>query len=108
MRHHVHEHASSNVQMHPCLSQVYNFSTNPTNIVARKFNFILAALFLTEIVNASLATTNLYNEKLDVFKHREVLRKGTDDISSLFSTMNSYACFPGLATIIETLGNFFT
>ncbi len=46
MRHHVHDHASSNVQGHPCLIQVYNFSTTPTNLVAGEFNSILDALSL--------------------------------------------------------------
>ena len=31
-----------------------------------------------------------------------------NEISELFSTMNNYACHPGLDKMIDALGNFFT
>ena len=102
MRHHVHYHVSSNVQGHACLSQVYNFPTTPTNLPASHFDYILPSLYLTKIVNTSLATTNFYGQKFEVDRHREVLNKANDDMISLFSTMASYACFAGLDSIIET------
>ena len=73
---------------------------------------ILAALYLTEIVNAALTTIH-DDDKQDISEgelltiRRNKLLKETRDISLLFSTMNHYANNPGNDRMINELGKIY-
>lgn len=72
-------------------------------------NVIIAALYLTEIVNAALTTitnndgVHIGKKKLSNLRTKQ-LAKQTSDVTMLFSTMNVYANNPGIDTMINQLG----
>ena len=55
MRHHVHNHGNTNLSCHPCMHVIYEFPKMACLAVG-ECQVILAALYLTEIVNAALTT----------------------------------------------------
>ena len=69
----------------------------------------MAALYLTEIVNAALTT--IYDndgpikcqERLKAVRQKQLIEE-TYDVTMLFSTMNIYAGSPGIDTMINQLG----
>ena len=68
MSHHVYDYGYSNIAGHPYMSHVYNVPADISNLARGQFSYVLAALYITKIVNASLTTTYLYNDKIDVRK----------------------------------------
>ena len=72
---------------------------------------ILAALYLTEIVNATLTTihdddkylSDPSQEELTAWRRKKLLKE-TTEVSLLLSTMNIYANNPGIDRMISDLG----
>ena len=81
-------------------------------LVTDETEVILAALYLTEIVNAALTTIH-DDDKQDMSAdqlltiRRKKLLKETTDILLLFSTMNYYANNPGNDRMINELGKIY-
>ena len=72
---------------------------------------ILAALYLTEIINATLTTIHVDEEYLSETEDDELttrrqtkLLEKTKEVSLLFSTMNIYANCPGTDRMVSELG----
>ena len=76
---------------------------------------ILAALYLTEIVNATLTTihdddkylSDPSQEELTAQRRKKLLKEITE-VLLLFSTMNIYANNPGIDTMISEIGKKIT
>ena len=75
---------------------------------------ILAALYLVEMVNATLTTIQDNDQSLSNESHgdllvlrRQKLVKETAEISLLFSTLNIYANNPGIDRMIRELGKIY-
>ena len=76
---------------------------------------ILAALYLTEIRNATLTTIHddggyllaTKQDELTALRQKKLLKE-TKEVSLLLSTMNIYANCPGIDRMISELGNFFS
>jgi len=115
MRHHVHNQGFSNIQGHACMpmygqSHVQCLAT----VASGPGQVILAALYLVEMVNASLTTIQDNEESLSNKSHgdllvlrREKLVKETAETSLLFSTMTIYANNPGIDRMIRELGKIY-
>ena len=107
MRHHVHNHGFSNLVCHACVTWYGLDRTH--NMADGSNNMIMAALYLTEIVNAALTT--MYDndgaikcqETLKDVQQKQLIGE-TYDVTMLFSTMNIYAGSPGIDTMINQLG----
>ena len=75
---------------------------------------ILAALYLTEIINATLTTIHIHKEylsekeeaQLTTVRQTKLLEK-TREVSLLISTMNIYANVPGTDRMARELGEKF-
>ena len=121
MRHHVHNHGFSNIGGHACMS-VYDLQYNQC-LWKGDTQIILAALYLTEIINATLASIDDEYENLSATEQgrsthpsretlislrREKLVKETKEVSLLLSTVNIYANCPGTDKMISELGKKFT
>jgi len=108
MRHHVHNHGNTNLTSHPCMSVIYDLQRS-NNLASGECNVIIAALYLTEIVNAALTTLHQDDEVDDNGKptlapRRARLLKATNEVSELLSSLNIYAHNPGLDKMIDELG----
>ena len=107
MRHHVHNHGFSNLGGHGCMVW---YGLNATPVMAESsYQVVMAALYLTEIINATLTTIydndgSIKNEDQLTSVRREKLIKETHEVSMLFSTMNIYANSPGTDKMISELG----
>ena len=107
MRHHVHNFGFSNIGGHGCMF-MYDLQYAEL-LVTDETEVILAALYLTEIVNAALTTIHdddkqdMSADQLLTIRRRKLLKE-TTDISLLFSTMNYYANNPGNDRMINELG----
>jgi len=107
MRHHVHNHGFSNLGGHGCMVW---YGLNATPVMAESsYQVVMAALYLTEIINATLTTIydndgSIMNEDQLTSVRREKLIKETHEVSMLFSTMNIYANSPGTDKMISELG----
>ena len=107
MRHHVTNHGTSNLITDQCapwygVNREFNMAEGENNV-------IIAALYLTEIVNAALTTiTDNDGEEQDrekLFDLRNAqLKKQIADVTMLISTMDIYANSPGIDTMINQLG----
>ena len=121
MRHHVHNHGFSNIVGHACMS-VYDLQYSQC-LGKGDTQIILAALYLTEIINATLTSIDDEYENLSATEQgrsthpsretlislrREKLVKETKEVSLLLSTMNIYANCPGTDKMISELGKKFT
>ena len=112
MRHHVHNQGFSNIQGHACMPM---YGLHQTQCLATGHGqVILAALYLVEMVNATLTTIQDNNQSLSdqpqgalLVLRREKLVKETAEISLLFSTMNIYANNPGIDRMIRELGKIY-
>ena len=107
MRHHVTNHGTSNLVTDFC-APWYGLKKEP-NMAEGENNVIIAALYMTEIVNAALTTITdndgIVRKKSKLLKLRKAqLHKQISDVTMLFSTMNIYANNPGIDTMIEQLG----
>ena len=107
MRHHVTNHGTSNLVTDFC-APWYGLKKEP-NMAEGENNVIIAALYMTEIVNAALTTITdndgIVKKKSKLLKLRKAqLHKQISDVTMLFSTMNIYANNPGIDTMIEQLG----
>ena len=120
MRHHVHNHGFSNIGGHACMS-VYDLQFNQC-LWKGDTQIILAALYLTEIINATLASiddeyenlsateqgeSTLPSREMLISLRREKLVEETKEVSLLLSTMNIYANCPGTDKMISELGKKF-
>ena len=109
MRYHVHNHGFSNIGGHACMPM---YDLQFTQCLGKdQTQLILAALYLTEIINATLTTIHdddgyLSGTKQDVLTalRRKKLLKETKEVSLLLSTMNIYANCPGIDRMISELG----
>ena len=107
MRHHVTNHGTSNLVCDLC-TPWYGLKKEP-NVAEGDNNVIIAALYLTEIVNAALTTISENDGDIKSKKklkqlRKERLLKEISDVTMLFSTMNIYANSPGIDTMIDQLG----
>ena len=107
MRHHVTNHGTSNLITDQC-APWYGVNRE-FNMAEGENNAIIAALYLTEIVNAALTTiTDNDGEEQDrekLFDLRNAqLKKQIADVTMLISTMDIYANSPGIDTMINQLG----
>ena len=115
MRHHVHNQGFSNIQGHACMPMYGHHQTQCLATVASgPGQVILAALYLVEMVNATLTTIQDNDQSLSNESHedllvlrREKLVKETAEISLLFSTINIYANNPGIDRMIRELGKMY-
>ena len=109
MRHHVNNHGFSNIGGHACMP-VYELHHTQC-LVDNQTQVILAALYLTEIVNTTLTTihdddhclSESSQEELTALRRKKIL-KWTTEILLLFSTMDIYANNPGIDRMISELG----
>ena len=109
MRHHVHNHGFSNIGGHAYMPMYELHHTQC--LVDNQTQVILAALYLTEIVNATLTTihdddnclSDSSQEELTALRRNKLLKE-TTEILLLFSTMNIYADNPGIDRMISELG----
>ena len=83
-------------------------------LVDNQTQVILAALYLTEIVNATLTTIHDDDKCLSessqedwLVLRRKRLVKETTEILLLFSTLNIYANNPGIDRMISELGKIY-
>jgi len=107
MRHHVTNHGTSNFITDQCapwygVNREFNMAEGENNV-------IIAALYLTEIVNAALTTiTDNDGEEQDrekLFDLRNAqLKKQISDVTMLISTLDVYENSPGIDTMINQLG----
>ena len=112
MRHHVHNQGFSNIQGHACMPM---YGHQQTQCLATGLGqVILAALYLVEMVNATLTTIQDNDQSLSNESHgdllvlrRQKLVKETAEISLLFSTLNIYANNPGIDRMIRELGKIY-
>ena len=107
MRHHVHNHGFSNLVCHACITWYGQEKTH--NMAEGSNNMIMAALYLTEIINAALTTIydndgSIKNKARLKEVRRKQLIKETCDVTMLLSTLNIYANSPGIDTMINQLG----
>ena len=106
MRHHVTNHGTSNLVGDIC-TPWYGLKKEP-NVAEGENNVIIAALYMTEMVNAALTTISdndgdtKKTRKLKV--RRERLQEQISDVTMLFSTMNICANSPRINTMIDQLG----
>ena len=90
------------------MSVIYDLQRS-NNLASGECNVIIAALYLTEIVNAALTTLHQDDEVDDDGKptlapRRARLLKATNEVSELLSSLNIYAHNPGLDKMIDELG----
>lgn len=117
MKHHVHNHSFSSIGGHACMS-MYNLQFNQC-LGKGETQIILAALHLTEITNATLASIDDEYKNLSateqgesthpshevlIDQRREKLVKEIKEVSLLLSTMNIYANYPWTDKMISELG----
>ena len=110
MRHHVTNHGTSNLVTDACapwygVKKEYNMAKGENNV-------IIAALYITEMVNAALTTiTDNDGEEQNrdkLFNLRKArLKKEISDVTMLLSTLTIYANNPGIDTMINQLGKKF-
>ena len=107
MRHHVTNNGTSNLITDQC-APWYGVNRE-FNMAEGENNAIIAALYLTEIVNAALTTITdndgeeRKREKLFDLRNAQ-LKKQISDVTMLISTMDVYANSPGIDTMINQLG----
>ena len=111
MRHHVHNHGFSNLGGHGCI--VWYGLNLTQNMAESPYHLVMAALYLTEIVNAALTTIydddgKIKNEQQLNTVRRKKLVEQTHEVSMLLSTLNIYANCPGIDEMIDQLGKIFT
>ena len=110
MRHHVTNHGTSNLVTDACapwygVKKEYNMAEGENNV-------IIAALYITEMVNAALTTiTDNDGEEQNrdkLFNLRKArLKKEISDVTMLILTLTIYANNPGIDTMINQLGKNF-
>ena len=112
MRHHVHNNGFSNIGGHACM---FMYGLHHTQcLVDNQTQVILAALYLTEMVNATLTTihdddkcSSESSQEDWLVLRRKRLVKETTEILLLFSTLNIYANNPGIDRMISELGKIY-
>ena len=110
MRHHVTNHGTSNLVTDAC-APWYGVKKE-SNMAEGENNVIIAALYITEMVNAALTTiTDNDGEEQNrdkLFNLRKArLKKEISDVTMLLSTLTIYANNPGIDTMINQLGKNF-
>ena len=100
-------HGTSNLVGDIC-TPWYGLTKEP-NVAQGENNVIIAALYMTEMVNAALTTISdndgdIKSKTRKLKVRKEWLKEQISDVVMLFSTMNIYANSPGTDAMIDQLG----